>query len=558
MADSESIYELLAPSFDLEQDATPVPLLTDRITSEYINRLTTLSIAELTSTEPASLSQASSSLSRNIQALSKRSHKAISSSAVRLATLSTDLPALSQHAKGVKEGLPAVERKAAAFAEKYRRTGTIHDHSQNPVLLARRNALLLSTNAERLSNVLDLPTLLSSAIASGQTQSTPSTSLSSMRPTTPTVILLGSPSGSGGAVGPNTAAASSTISSSVNYGSALDLHAHVRRLASLHPKSPLIQSIAKQADKEMKQLTANLIAALQAPGLKLAGGMRTVGWLRRVAPDLLSADTEPPNASGTALKHIGKDATSGNTEGSLGALFLTCRLHSLGQQLGALAPLQALSDAESASRKSTSTAAPKKSSSSSSSSRQTAAPITTSSGQQTERYLKRYIEIFREQSFAMVSMYRSIFPSALPLPTTDTSPMTAHTNTTLLPRPSPLATFCPHLSSVLFNTLRNYLPNVTDPSSRESLLTQVLYCAGSLGRLGGDFGMQVALLEEDLKVEEELDTEKGESEEEQASSEEWEWERVMKKHRVQASRLELLASGVGTGGAKPREVSATV
>jgi conserved oligomeric Golgi complex subunit 8 len=108
---------------------------------------------------------------------------------------------------------------------------------------------------------------------------------------------------------------------------------------------------------------------------------------------------------------------------------------------------------------------------------------------------------------------------------------------------------------MLFNTLRTYLPNVTDSSSRESLLTQVLYCAGSLGRLGGDFSMQVALLEEDLRAEQ-LATEDNGGVEDETQIEEWEWERVMKKHRVQASRLELLASGVGTGGGKSREVSA--
>jgi hypothetical protein len=96
---------------------------------------------------------------------------------------------------------------------------------------------------------------------------------------------------------------------------------------------------------------------------------------------------------------------------------------------------------------------------------------------------------------------------------------------------------------MLFDTLREYLPNVQDRSARDSLLTQVLYCAGSLGRLGGDFSMMIALLEEDLKTElgdPESATPEGQDAEE-------EWVEVMKKHRVQASRLELLASGVGTG-----------
>ena len=57
--------------------------------------------------------------------------------------------------------------------------------------------------------------------------------------------------------------------------------------------------------------------------------------------------------------------------------------------------------------------------------------------------------------------------------------------------------------------------------------------------------MMIALLEEDLRDElgdageKDQDTEEREAEEE--------WVEVMKKHRVQASRLELLASGVGSG-----------
>ena len=52
--------------------------------------------------------------------------------------------------------------------------------------------------------------------------------------------------------------------------------------------------------------------------------------------------------------------------------------------------------------------------------------------------------------------------------------------------------------------------------------------------------MMIALLEEDLKAELEHQDEAPQETEE-------EWVEVMKKHRVQASRLELLASGVGTG-----------
>jgi hypothetical protein len=201
-----------------------------------------------------------------------------------------------------------------------------------------------------------------------------------------------------------------------------------------------------------------------------------------------------------------------------------CRLACLEQMLGALDPLRELADQET--------------------DRRLASNAKTdggwSAGQQTEKYLKKYLEVFREQSFAVISMYKSIFPSALPAPGQDNAaPAVKPTSESnpLQPIPSALATFPLHLVEVLFDTLREYLPNVQDRSARDSLLTQVLYCAGSLGRLGGDFSMMIALLEEDLQAE--LAQQDSEGEEE--------WVEVMKRHRVQASRLELLASGVGTG-----------
>ena len=156
-------------------------------------------------------------------------------------------------------------------------------------------------------------------------------------------------------------------------------------------------------------------------------------------------------------------------------------------------------------------------------------------GQQTERYLKRYVEIFREQSFAIISMYRSIFPPA----SSHDEPLLkglgrkAEEQDPLQPLPSALGTFPLKLVTMLVDTLRTYLPNVRDRSSRDSLLTQVLYCAGSLGRLGGDFSLMLGFLNEaDEGHEEEEEGEGGEDNEE--------WVDVIRKHRVLAGRLELM------------------
>jgi hypothetical protein len=543
MGDS-SIYDLLLPYLDSAEYKSSASQPTS---TAYINRLTSLSLEELTTTESTSLAQSSQSLLRSIQALARRSHKSITASATSLSRLATELPSLITESNSLNHALPALESQAAAFAEKYRKS----NEATNPVLKSRRDALLLSHNVDRLTNILDLPTLLSSAVSSGQpTASTPGTGTST----------------------------GSAIGSTVNYGSALDLHAHVRRLAALYPTSPLISSISTQSSREMRLLTSHLITALRAPNIKLAIAMRTIGWLRRVAPELddqvsLQQQSRRKGIPVEQHRRRGSGAIAsgpGSADGALGALFLVCRLASLNSILEALEPLRELAEQETVQREQALRSPPETTiSKPAKSKRRESGPRSSiHSGQQTERYLKRYIEIFREQSFAIVSMYKSIFPAALPTPSwsaetpissptiaSPTSPLPVRSSSssqdgdvakTLLPLPSPLATFPAHVTSSLFDTLRTFMPNVTDSSSRDSLLTQVLYCAGSLGRLGGDFNMMVAVLEEELA--EEAARTLGEKEVDENRDEEW--VKIVKKHRVHASRLELLASGVGHDRAK--------
>ena len=493
---ADPLYELLIPHFDA-LDTPSRPLLTDHVTSKYLNHLTGLSLAELTTTEPASLSQHSHTLLRSLQALSKRSHKSIISSANHVSNISTSLPRLLQSTKELQDAVPDLDSSASSFAEKYRRGAD----TENEVLTRRRKALLLANNGERILSILDLPTLLSTAISS--------------------------------------ASQPGATASAGNYASALDLHAHTKRLGTLYPESPLISSILGQVEQEMKLLITNLITSLQAQNVKLAGAMRTIGWLRRVAPELDESMQFDRQSGKLSMKRYVSSA-----DGALGALFLVCRLTNLIRTLEALEPLRELADQESKDREKAND------------SKGTSHQDRSGAGQQTERYLKRYIEIFREQSFGIVSMYKSIFPSALPAPGTDStedagvaSKSQDSDNHQLLPLPSPLATFPSYLIDMLFDTLKAYLSNVKDRTSRDSLMTQVLYCAGSLGRLGGDFSMMLALLEDEIESDDERD------------DHEYEWVEVVKKHRIQASKLELLASGVGTGkplvhrGSSPAVVS---
>jgi hypothetical protein len=293
----------------------------------------------------------------------------------------------------------------------------------------------------------------------------------------------------------------------------------------------------------MQNLATILITSLQSPTLKLAGAMRTVGYLRRVAPELVGDDSGLAVPGALLTKPMTISVPPLDNDNPIGALFLVCRLHTLHRTLQALDPLRDLADQETLHRAQRSSTSDRTSS-------------TSTSGSQTERFLKRYIEVFREQSFGILSMYKSIFPASMPHldPTSSTGPAqgeNAHLDP-LRPLPPSVTTFSVRLVDLLETTLREYFPNIVDKAMRESLLTQVLYCAGSLGRLGAEFGMTLALLEEDLHQQSNgADTNPSSLaiDELDRSSEapiDPEWVAVMQKHRVQASRLEVLARGVGT------------
>lgn len=426
---ADNLYDLLT-----QPGSAPSKTPADPSELDYITSWSGRSLSSLAADEPQALSQTSHGLILSLQALSKKSHKDIIASAAHHATLRTSLPALAASTADLRASIPKLDAEAVRFSTTYNKS------SEHAVLQRRKKALLLSRNVERLVDVLELPTLLATAISSAP----------------------------------------------VNYASALDLNGHIRRLHALYPSSPLLASIAAQADDAMRLMASNLLLSLQSPSLKLAASLRTVSWLRRVLPDLITTTS-------TIKKSPHDTATQDRV---LGALFLVCRLATLTTTLDALDPLRQLANQERARQ------------------RALGSGNAWSGGQQTERFLKRYLEIFREQSFAIVSMFKSIFPNT-------TAVGGADEQDPLEPIPSALATFPLHLVDMLLETLKAYLPVVKDQASRDSLLTQVLYCAGSLGRLGGDFGLFLATLDVG-----------GEAEEE--------WVEVVKRHRALAGRLETM------------------
>lgn len=467
--------------------------------SAYTTRLSTLSVSALTSTEPEALNHDAQSLSRSLQALAKRSYRSINVSAGAVEGVRGKLPEFAAASERLQTSLPILENRSSSFSQKYSKP------TENAILERRRRATRLNESIERITDVLDLPTLLQSTIAASSGTSTSGT-------------------------------AQASTSAHASYASALDLYAHIKRLHKLYPDSPLVDSIITQAEEAMRGMTTKIIMTLRSQQLKLAGAIRLIGLLRRVAPELGESDDSGSSSWATT-----------SDEGSLGALFLVCRLANLTATLDALQPLKELADEETNTRRS---------------SVQLDERNAWAAGQQTERYLKRYIEVFREQCFAIVSMFKSIFPMSLQSPATgdggddDLESTVASLHSTIpadtktaphqdsLPfdsmqrLPSALSTFSVELVDTLMDTIRAYMPNVRDRSSRDSLLTQLLYCSSSLGRLGGDFSMMLSLMHEELE-------DATDSDQEPTNETQTEWIEAMKKHRIQAGRLESLASGAG-------------
>lgn len=403
---AEALRDLLAPRQQTDADSL-----------KYLAYLTEQQSEVLQSSEPQVLSQASHSLLLAVQALSKRSHKPVVESAASHASLRQTLPVLAQRAADLAQAVPRLDSHSEHFSS------TFGKASDNKLLARRKEALLLLRNSERLVDVMEMPLLLASAVSTAP----------------------------------------------VNYSSTLELYAHVRRLASLYPNSPVVSSVLEEADAAIRQMAADLVTTLKTPNLKLAAAVRTMGWLKRIVPDLVS---------GTP------------SDDALPAVFLVCRLATLLTTLEALEPLRELADEERL-RKDKST-------------------NSWSGGQQTERFLKRFIEIFREHSFSIVSVFKSISTNLGTQSDVEEDPLRR--------LPSPMASFPLHLVEMLLEILRIYLPTVKDQASRESILTQVLYCAGSLGRLGADFGMLLA------------------------ASGISEWVDLVKRHRLLAGRLESVIS----------------
>lgn len=211
-----------------------------------------------------------------------------------------------------------------------------------------------------------------------------------------------------------------------HFQEALDLAAHAARLAARFPHVQAVQDVHAEANAAIRALLGQLLAALRAPG-KLPTLFRAVSFLRRmrVFP-----------------------------ERELALAFLTGRLEALNVALTSAEAEKRGLDAPDA----------------------------------WVRYMKKYIDTWREGVHDLLTQYAAIF---LERPPTDLPPEDLHTLRSLL------SACTTQLLSRLLDALRAALPRLPDAPALTALLTQLTYCATSFARLGFDFRTLLPPLLED-------------------------------------------------------------
>lgn len=190
------------------------------------------------------------------------------------------------------------------------------------------------------------------------------------------------------------------------YSEAMDLASHVRLLQVRYPLS-VIKSIQRQVQASTDLMLVQLISHLRKP-IRLAAAMNVVGFLRRM--DVFGSETE------------------------LRMVFLRCRHDFLQQRL-----VRVKRDMSEDTRQRSADAF---------------------------EYLKRFVDVMREQMFEIGTQYISIFSNE---------------------QDSLLSDYMVHIIGSIKSALHTYLPMIEDISAVASLLTQLQYCGMSLGRIGLDF-----------------------------------------------------------------------
>ncbi|BFZ55457.1 hypothetical protein PYCC9005_002498 [Savitreella phatthalungensis] len=232
------------------------------------------------------------------------------------------------------------------------------------------------------------------------------------------------------------------------YTEATSLAQQLDRIHARQPNSTTIASLVAQVKSHLDQMTLQLLQLMNTP-IKLSLAIKVVGLLSR-QHNTGSGST----SSGAAL-----------SEDELHYLFLKGRYDALQDMFSGL---EGLRDAP-------------------------------------DRYAKKYVEIFREQCFAILTQYRAVFDRAAvkDLASSDTPDINvddAQDDFTAF-RHNLLPHFGQRIVADLLTMLREFVPQLDGAAARANLLTQSLYAAQSLARVGCDFTPELVELFEKQEAE---------------------------------------------------------
>lgn len=120
------------------------------------------------------------------------------------------------------------------------------------------------------------------------------------------------------------------------------------------------------------------------------------------------------------------------------------------------------------------------------------------------RWLRKWVEVFREGVYDVVTQYSSIFmPNSSTLNPSQPASSPSSTASSMAPLRTILTNFTHTYLSQLLELVRSTLPKIplADMSSLSSLVTQLSYCASSFARVGLDFRQALVPIVEDTILE---------------------------------------------------------
>ncbi|KAH7338873.1 Dor1-like family-domain-containing protein [Rhizoctonia solani] len=215
-----------------------------------------------------------------------------------------------------------------------------------------------------------------------------------------------------------------------HYAEALDLAAHATTLASRFPDIKVICDVAAEAEAGVRSIRATLLMGLRDHA-KLPALAKSVGLLRR-------------------MKALGED--------QLALAFLTGRVANLNASLAAI-------ERDGADQM-----------------------------EEAGRYLKRYIDVFRENLHEIVTQFSTIFLERPSIDEQTGSVPTVHTHSHLL------GEVAHHVIELLRSVLDFTLPHISDPSALNALLSQLSYCGSAFARIGLDFRAMLPIVFEQAVI----------------------------------------------------------